>query len=168
MRLYLSRRGDYAVRAMLALAVHRGEDRLSVRRIAAQMAIPVRFLPQVMRDLVASGLVVSHEGRTGGYQLARPASAISLYDVVVAAEGERDQQECVLRGGPCRRDGICAVHPALTEAREAARRRLAAISLAELARNFEIIAAGGSLGDLSPRPTRPLVTTPGHGPDLDG
>ncbi len=50
------------------------------------MDIPGRFLPQVMADLVAAGLVEGRTGRTGGYRLARPAAAISLLDVIAAVE----------------------------------------------------------------------------------
>ena len=52
------------------------------------MAIPERFLPRVMRDLGAAGLVEARTGRTGGYRLARPAAAITLLDVITAAEPE--------------------------------------------------------------------------------
>ena len=60
MRLELTRRGDYAVRAMLSLAAHNGNGWLSVARISAAMDIPERFLPRVMTDLVRSGLVEGH------------------------------------------------------------------------------------------------------------
>ncbi|MBM4408330.1 MAG: transcriptional regulator, partial [Chloroflexi bacterium] len=54
MRLELTRRGDYAVRAMLALAAATAADGpLSARRIASQMGIPARFVPHVLQDLVA-------------------------------------------------------------------------------------------------------------------
>ena len=57
MRMELTKRADYAVRAMLALSRARDGRLLSVRRIADEMDIPVRFLPQVMGDLTAAGLV---------------------------------------------------------------------------------------------------------------
>jgi Rrf2 family iron-sulfur cluster assembly transcriptional regulator len=134
MRLELTRRGDYAVRAMLALGQHSGDDWLSVPAVSAAMAIPERFLPRVMADLVEAGLVVGRRGRTGGYRLARPAVAISLLDIIAAAEREPDPRKCILRGGPCGLDGHCAVHDAFTGAREAMLDRLGATTLAEVAR----------------------------------
>ena len=71
MKLELTRRGDYAIRAMLALG-RAGGARLSTPVMAASMNIPVRFLPQVMGDLARAGLVRSRAGRNGGYELARP------------------------------------------------------------------------------------------------
>jgi len=134
MRLELTRRGDYAVRAMLALGQHSGDDWLSVPAVSAAMAIPERFLPRVMADLVEAGLVVGRRGRTGGYRLARPAVAISLLDIIAAAEREPDPRKCILRGGPCGLDGQCAVHDAFTGARDAMLERLGTTTLAEVAR----------------------------------
>lgn len=133
MRLELTRRGDYAVRVMLALARDPGDGWLSVPTVSAAMAIPERFLPRVMTDLVGAALVVGRRGRTGGYRLARPADAISLLDIISAAEPEPDERLCILRGGPCGIDGRCAVHDAFGGARQAMLERLGATSLAEVA-----------------------------------
>jgi len=132
MRLALTRRGDYGVRAMIALATDHDDDWLSVPRISASMQIPKRFLPRVMTDLTRAGLVEGRAGRTGGYRLARPATGISLLDVISAIEPEPDARACVLRGGPCGLDGRCSVHDAFTDARDAMLQRLATVSLDEV------------------------------------
>lgn len=120
---------------MLALARGSGDDWLSVPTVSAAMAIPQRFLPRVMVDLVEAGLVVGRRGRTGGYRLARPADAISLLDIITAAEPEPDERTCILRGGPCDIDGRCAVHDAFGGARAAMLAKLGATSLGEVARS---------------------------------
>ena len=104
-RLSLTRQGDYAVRAMLALAAHPDDDWLSVPRISASMDIPERVLPRVMTDLARADLVEGRPGRTGGYRLARPADAITLLDVISAVEPEPDPRTCILRGVSCGIDG---------------------------------------------------------------
>ena len=133
MRLELTRRGDYAVRAMLALASRDGRDVMSTRQIADEMAIPVAFLPRVMSDMVAAGLVRSTTGRAGGYVLARPSADIALLDGIEAAEGDSRRTTCVLRGGPCGRDGHCQVHDVFFAAQDALLVRLRGVSLAALA-----------------------------------
>jgi len=135
MRVTLGMRGDYAVRAMLALATVEGQDRpSSVRWIAERMAIPVRFLPHVMTDLSRAGLVVGSPGRRGGYRLGRPAAEISVLEVVDAVDQtDGEVARCVLRGGPCRPDGRCAVHDVFAGATQALRGSLSARSLAEIA-----------------------------------
>jgi Rrf2 family protein len=133
MRIDLTRRADYAVRAMLDLARQTGTERRSVREIAAAMDIPVRFLPQVMGDLVRAGLVDAQTGRSGGYRLRRPATSISVLDVVEAIEGDSRRQTCVLRGGPCGLDGTCDVHAVFAAAQDGLLAPLAGTTLAELA-----------------------------------
>jgi Rrf2 family iron-sulfur cluster assembly transcriptional regulator len=133
MRLELTKRGDYAVRAMLALARGSGNGLLSARRISDAMAIPVRFLPQVLADLQRAGLVEAAPGRSGGYRLAREATTISLLDVIEAVEGDTRRRDCVLRGGPCGVNGTCDVHDVFFAGQEALRGTFAASTLAQLA-----------------------------------
>ena len=132
MRLELTHRGDYAIRAMIALARIGDGRRLSVRRIAAEMAIPVAFLPRVMRSLVAAGLAEAAPGRTGGYRLARPAEGITILQIVEAIEGDARRTTCVLRGGPCGRDGHCDVHHVFFAAQAALLDRLGEATLVDL------------------------------------
>ncbi|HEY5436968.1 MAG TPA: Rrf2 family transcriptional regulator [Candidatus Limnocylindrales bacterium] len=133
MRLELTKRGDYAVRAMLALTRGSGNGLLSARRIAEAEDIPVRFLPQVLADLQHAGLVEAAAGRTGGYRLAKDAATVSLLDVIEAVEGDSRRQSCVLRGSPCGVDGTCDVHDVFVAGREALRGTFARSTLAELA-----------------------------------
>jgi Rrf2 family protein len=133
-KLELTRRGDYAVRAMLALGKHSGDGWLSVPAVSAAMAIPERFLPRVMSDLVDAGLVVGRRGRTGGYRLAKPAEQVTLLDIISATEPGPELRVCILRGGPCGLDGRCAVHDAFSSAREAMLEQLGATSLAVVVR----------------------------------
>lgn len=142
MRLELTRRGDYAIRAMLALAqTDPANGRLSVRHIAAEMSIPVAFLPQVMRDLVAAGLADATTGRAGGYRLARPAGDISVLDIIESVEGDSRRTSCVLRGGPCGRDGHCDAHDVFFAAQDAMLDRLRTASLADLGHHAATVGA---------------------------
>lgn len=140
MRVSLSLRGDYAVRAMLALAEHEqvrqaSDDAprlLSAAAIADQMRIPPRFVAHVFGDLVRAGLVVGSTGRRGGYRLAMPTADINLLGIVDAAERANEPARCVLRGIPCDPSGRCAAHDAFATATAAVRAELARTSLASL------------------------------------
>ncbi|MHB8459655.1 MAG: RrF2 family transcriptional regulator [Candidatus Limnocylindrales bacterium] len=132
MRLELTHRGDYAIRAMIALARVPDGERRSVRRIAEEMDIPVAFLPRVMRDLVAADLVAGATGRSGGYRLARSPSTISILTIVESIEGDGRRTMCVLRGGPCGRDGHCDVHDVFFAAQAALLERLGGAMLADV------------------------------------
>jgi len=129
-RLELTRRADYGVRAMLALARHGGTEPMSGARIADAMAIPPRFVGQVMGDLVGAGLVEARTGRSGGYRLIGNPSDISILAIVQATEGDSRRRTCVLRNAPCSVDGTCDVHAIFQAAQDALIQELASSTLA--------------------------------------
>ncbi len=135
MQITLGKRGDYAVRAVLDLARHYGTGMRKARHVADAMHIPPAYLPQILADLVRQGILVATPGRDGGYELARPPRAISLLEVVEAAEGPLNAiRSCVLRDIPCGQHGFCAAHEAWTDGQQALARKLAGTSFATLAK----------------------------------
>ena len=121
---------------------------MPARLIAKDMDIPVRFLPQVLGDLTRAGIVDARLGRAGGYRLSKPASAISLLDVIEASEGDARRQTCVVSGKPCGVGELCDVHDAFSEAQEAILARLSDVSVAEIVAS----GAGPHLADGGPGP----------------
>ena len=130
MRLELTRRGDYGVRAMLELA-RRGGTVVSGTDLARSTQISTHFVTQVMGDLVRAGLVDARIGRAGGYSLKRPAGEITILSIVEAIEGDTRRKTCVLRAAPCSRDGACEVHSIFMAAQDALVSKLAGATLAE-------------------------------------
>ena len=128
----LTHRGSYAIRAVLTLARADQDEVVPARHIAKEMDIPVRFLPQVLGDLNRAGIVEARLGRAGGYRLSKPATEISLLDIIEAAEGDARRQTCVLSGKPCDGSDPCDVHDMFFEAQEAILQRLAGVSVAEV------------------------------------
>ena len=132
MRLELTKRADYGIRAVVALARAEPGELLSVRAMAERHRVPARFLTQVMADLVAAGIAEGKTGRTGGYRLATAADGKSLLDVIEAIEGDSRRRTCVLRGGPCRLDGVCDVHAVFAAAQDEMLRELGGATIASL------------------------------------
>jgi Rrf2 family protein len=134
MDLTLSRRGDYATRAAIALADawELGESR-TIAQIANEMALPRTFTPQILGLLQRAGLAEARAGRGGGYRLSRDPAAITVLQIVEAAEGSLRTDRCALRDGPCRWDAACAIHPTWVAVSEAVREHLSATTLADLA-----------------------------------
>lgn len=84
----LSTKTDYAARAVLALArQYSAGVAVTAGELARETQTPSSYLVQIMTDLRAQNIVKSHRGKSGGYQLARPPSAISLADVVRGVRG---------------------------------------------------------------------------------
>ncbi|MCK8680013.1 MULTISPECIES: Rrf2 family transcriptional regulator [Streptomyces] len=83
----ISARADYAVRAALLLAAGSPTGPLKAEAIADAQDIPHKFLEGILNDMRRGGLVISQRGVNGGYRLARPATEISIADVVRAVDG---------------------------------------------------------------------------------
>ncbi|MCL7426831.1 Rrf2 family transcriptional regulator [Streptomyces sp. YS415] len=83
----ISARADYAVRAVLELAVRQDDGPMKAEAIATVQDIPHKFLEGILGDLRRAGLVDSRRGGNGGYRLARDASAITVADVIRAVDG---------------------------------------------------------------------------------
>lgn len=90
----LSTKGRYGLRALIDLAVYSGQEAVSIQSIAKRQNISDRYLEQLMGKLRRAGLVVSIRGAGGGYRLARPASEISVGEVLRALEGNLDAVTC--------------------------------------------------------------------------
>jgi Rrf2 family protein len=85
-RMRVTAKADYAVRAAVELAAA-GDGPVKGEAISDAQAIPLRFLENILAELRHAGLVRSQRGAEGGYWLARPATEISIADVIRAVEG---------------------------------------------------------------------------------
>jgi Rrf2 family protein len=83
----ISARADYAVRAVLELAVRQGNGPVKAEEIAAVQDIPHKFLEGILGDLRRAGIVDSRRGGGGGYRLARDAAAITVADIIRGVDG---------------------------------------------------------------------------------
>jgi Rrf2 family protein len=82
----ISAKADYAIRAVLELAAQGGGP-VKGDRLAAAQEIPGKFLEAILAQLRQSNLLLSRRGAEGGYWLARPASEITLADIIRASDG---------------------------------------------------------------------------------
>ncbi|RRJ97718.1 Rrf2 family transcriptional regulator [Opitutaceae bacterium TAV4] len=93
----LSKKGEYALRALIDLGIAAEVDRdlVQVAELADKELIPIKFLEQIMQELKTSGLVISQRGKFGGYRLSRPASEISIGSVIRFIDGPLAPIGCV-------------------------------------------------------------------------
>lgn len=83
--MHVSAKGDYAVRALVELAADGGP--LTGERLAELQGMPPKFLETILTELRHQGLLSARRGADGGYWLARPASEITIADVIRATDG---------------------------------------------------------------------------------
>ncbi len=91
-------RGDYALKAVLDLALHYGKNLVTINEIANRIDAPVKFLEQILLELKKGNFVESRRGKIGGFLLTRPPEEITLGEVVRFIEGPLEPIACVKRG----------------------------------------------------------------------
>ena len=104
----LSAKGEYAIRAVLDLALHYGQGGqglIPIQDVSRRQGIPQRYLEQVLLLLKRAGFLGSRRGSAGGYHLVRPPAKISVGDVLRAIEGTLTPIEAGRRSAGADRDG---------------------------------------------------------------
>lgn len=91
----VSTRGEYGVRAMVALAHYHGSKPVALTTIAKDSHVPAPYLEQLIAPLRRAGLVESKRGAQGGYQLARPPADIRVGEIYRVMEGPIAPMDCV-------------------------------------------------------------------------
>ena len=93
----LSKRGEYALRALidLGIASELGWPMLQISELASKEKLPIKFLEQIFTQLKAAGYVKSRRGKFGGYSLARPMSRIKFGAVIRMIDGPLAPIRCV-------------------------------------------------------------------------
>lgn len=139
--MQLSEGVEWGAHCAVVLAMLPDGAALPAGRLAEYHGVPGPYLAKSLQALMRAGIVASSPGRRGGYRLARPASAISLLDVVDAIEGERAFFRCteIRRRGPAAVAGranspACHIAAAMWRAEERWREELAAVNVEEIAR----------------------------------
>jgi len=128
----LSRKSDYALRALFDLAENFGTGPISIRQLAERNDIPRRFLEQIMIDLRISGWVNSIAGRDGGFELAVAPEKLTMGQVVRKFDGLLAPIGCVSASAyePCTQERSCRFRRVLLEIRNYTTRLMDKASLA--------------------------------------
>jgi Rrf2 family transcriptional regulator, iron-sulfur cluster assembly transcription factor len=130
----LTRGGEYGIRGVLYLAQQEESKVSMLSAIAKAQDVPPRFLAKIFQALAKAGVVKSHRGAKGGFSLARPASEVTIKDVIEAVEGPIYLNVCLAAPGDCSRDTLCPIHSVWEEAQEKMMAVLGQKNFADLAK----------------------------------
>lgn len=86
--MHFSKASTYGIRSVAYIAAQKEKDVVSIRELSEQLGIPAAFLTKVMQRLASSGIVKTMRGHGGGVSLGKPASDISLKEIITAIDGE--------------------------------------------------------------------------------
>jgi Rrf2 family protein len=130
----LSHLAFYAVVLITAAARRNAGARLSATELSVETGVPLPTAQKLMGQLTTAGLLDSVRGPAGGFSLSRPATQISLADIVEAVEGPIAMTVCSEGRTDCALDAHCRIKPHMGVVGNAVRGALGAVSLVELAR----------------------------------
>jgi Rrf2 family iron-sulfur cluster assembly transcriptional regulator len=133
MSMIFSRQCDYALQAVLYLALRPEGEMTPIRELADRLEIPYHFLGKILQKLTKKGLLRSMKGPNGGFSLGVPARNITLFRVVEAVDGVEFTSSCVMGFRDCSGESPCAVHETWAGLRQGISAMLAERNVAELA-----------------------------------
>ncbi len=145
----LTKQADYGIVLMTQLA---STGRAAAAELAVQTHLPAPMVSKILKLLARAGLLVSHRGVHGGYELARSAAEISVAHVIFALEGPIALTECSEHSEhECSYEAFCRVRDNWLRIDRAVRGALEDITIAEMARpDFMAGAVGRAAEPLIP------------------
>jgi Rrf2 family protein len=142
----LSKRGEYGLRAMIAMAVLQPEyEVVQSKQIAAREQIPAKYLEQILLALKNAGLLNSRMGIGGGYYLARPPETITLGEIARVLDGPLAPIRCVSQMAyepcGCPDEETCGLRLVMLDVRNAVANILDNTSLADVTARIDAVEA---------------------------
>ena len=136
----VSKKTDYALRALFTLVDHYGGAPIPIRELARRNDIPKRFLEQIMLNLKAQGWVASVAGMRGGYVLAKDPGKITMGEVVRHFDGILAPIGCVSVTAykRCSQESVCRFRRVFLDARNYVTGIMERATLAEVAKGSPV------------------------------
>jgi Rrf2 family protein len=125
---------QYAIRAMTYLGEQEVGKVCSTREISSAMNIPMPYLAKIVNRLSRRRLIIARRGPAGGVMLAKPASRITVAEIIDAMGGTVVNKECILGIAECGESTPCPVHDSWKTVRELLRQKLHEQTVRDLAR----------------------------------
>ena len=139
----VSTKGVYGVRALIELAHHFGQGPLQSAEIAARQGIPEPYLDQLLTNLRRAGFIRSVRGPQGGHALIREPDHLKLSEVIGVLEGSLSPIACLDEPDGCGKPGFCPQRQVWEAVRDATRKVLDDVSIADLAASERQAGNGG-------------------------
>jgi FeS assembly SUF system regulator len=147
----LSKLTDYALVVMSCMARNSNQSSRTARDLSVELRLPLPTVSKLMKELLRSGLLVSHRGTKGGYRLTREPHEISLAEIIAAMEGPIALTECSTDTiGLCELEPCCAIKKNQQIISQAVRGVLDRLTLADLIQPLQLTAVIDARGNLVP------------------
>jgi len=128
----LSHTAEYALRAVLHIAIHGASEPCKLLSIAEALDVPKNYLSKTLHQLARAGVLRSERGPTGGFVLSKAPERMTLAEVVAPFDSARLARRCLLGKGPCSDETACAAHERWKAVGESMRRFFASTYVSDL------------------------------------
>ncbi len=108
--MILSQTAEYALRAVVLLADRDTDAPARVGELADALGIPQNYLSKTLNALARTGVLASMRGKGGGFRLARPATSVTLLEVIDPFDHFSTGRSCLMGKGECSDTDSCAAH----------------------------------------------------------
>lgn len=134
----LTRKSDYALRAIVYLALNSGRV-VSAREIAQNLKIPYKFLTQIFLELSRKEILTSQRGSKGGAVLKKNPAELTLLEIIEAVDGPISLHQCAAEfNEPCYFEGRCPIKEKLKNLEDKIRQRLQLTTIAKIIEDYQI------------------------------
>ncbi|MFI5252596.1 MAG: RrF2 family transcriptional regulator [Bacteroidota bacterium] len=134
MSILFSKQCEYALQAVLYLALKKPGEATSIRELTEHLKTPYHFMAKILQDLGYKGLLKSGKGHNGGFTLALPAKDITFLHIIEAIDGLNFMNGCVVGFGDCNDKAPCPLHDKWGPARDAMYKMIVSKSIAQMAK----------------------------------
>ncbi|MEE9553016.1 MAG: Rrf2 family transcriptional regulator [candidate division Zixibacteria bacterium] len=132
--MQISRKSDYALRAMVYVAAWEDNKVCSINEIAEAEQVPREYLAKILKELSLQGFLHSYKGIHGGYRLAKNRDKVTFLSIIEAMQGKIAVNDCIRHSNPdgCGRKPGCAMHAFWKAEQERVTKSLGSVSLDSL------------------------------------
>lgn len=137
----LSTKGQYGVKAMFDLALHYGDEPISLKSIAERQEISEYYLEQLIAVLRRENLVKSVRGAQGGYVLSKEPSKITVGEILNVLEGPLEISECIVDDEriECSKANYCPTRLIWVKIKNAVNDVVNSISLSDMVDDYHVL-----------------------------
>jgi Rrf2 family iron-sulfur cluster assembly transcriptional regulator len=135
--LLISKTCNYGIRASLYVASRTDSQFVPIRQISEGLKISFHFLTKILQILTQKNIMTSYRGPNGGVSLARPASSITIMEIIEAIDGSNLFQGCILGLPECNNNNPCPLHEKWAVMREDLKLTFQQANLSELTQRIK-------------------------------
>jgi len=135
----LTKKTDYAIRALLMLGAKRGSY-VSAKSISVEQDMPYQFLRGVLQEMIRHGLIVSKEGVQGGFMLAKEPDEIRVRQLIEIFQGTVQVSECMFRKQICANRSQCVLRHEIMKIEQVVHHEFEQVTIGKLLRKLDAAA----------------------------